>query len=232
VAGVKAALKHNQVTIQDGFGQILGRTNGVIRVAVGEQTFEGKQLIIATGSEAVVPPIPGVREGLAAGTVLTNREILNLTEIPESLVVVGGGVIGLEMASYYQTVGSAVTVIEMLDHIAGNADRELTAILQKNFEKKGIVFHLNAQVTAVGDGLVTFSKNGATLKAPAQKTLLSVGRRPVTAGFGHRNARRLHRGGDGSSPTPKAGPTCRVSMRSAMPMASGCWRMRPTVKPK
>ncbi len=184
VAGVKAALKHNQVTIQDGFGQILGRTNGVIRVAVGEQTFEGKQLIIATGSEAVVPPIPGVREGLAAGTVLTNREILNLTETPESLVVVGGGVIGLEMASYYQTVGSAVTVIEMLDHIAGNADRELTAILQKNFEKKGIVFHLNAQVTAVGDGLVTFSKNGATLKAPAQKTLLSVGRRPVTAGFG------------------------------------------------
>jgi len=131
-----------------------------------------------------VPPIPGVREGLEKGTVLTNREILSLTEIPESLVVVGGGVIGLEMASYYQTVGSAVTVIEMLDHIAGNADRELTAILQKNFEKKGIVFHLNAQVTAVGDGLVTFTKNGATLKAPAAKTLMSVGRRAVTTGFG------------------------------------------------
>ena len=184
VAGVKSTLKQNKVTIQEGFGQILGRENGVIRVAVGEQVFEGKQLIIATGSEAVVPPIPGVKEGLEQGTVLTNREILNLTEIPESLVVVGGGVIGLEMASYYQTVGSAVTVIEMLDHIAGNADRELTAILQKNFEKKGIVFHLNAQVTAVGDGLVTFTKNGATLKAPAQKTLLSVGRRAVTAGFG------------------------------------------------
>ncbi|NCA98384.1 MAG: dihydrolipoyl dehydrogenase [Clostridia bacterium] len=184
VAGVKSTLKRNQVTIQDGFGQILGRENGVIRVAVGEQVFEGKQLIIATGSEAVVPPIPGVREGLQNGTVLTNREILNLTEIPESLVVVGGGVIGLEMASYYQTVGSAVTVIEMLDHIAGNADRELTAILQKNFEKKGIVFHLNAQVTAVGDGLVTFTKNGAILKAPAAKTLLSVGRRAVTTGFG------------------------------------------------
>jgi len=63
------------------------------------------------------------------------------------------------MASYYQTVGSAVTVIEMLDHIAGNADRELTAILQKNFEKKGIVFHLNAQVTAV-----------ATAWSPSAKT--------------------------------------------------------------
>jgi len=124
-----------------------------------QATSTPEVIIIATGSEAVVPPIPGVREGLAAGTVLTNREILNLTEIPESLVVVGGGVIGLEMASYYQTVGSAVTVIEMLDHIAGNADRELTAILQKNFEKKGIVFHLNAQVTAV-----------ATAWSPSAKT--------------------------------------------------------------
>jgi dihydrolipoamide dehydrogenase len=184
VNGVKHTLKANQVTIQEGLGQIFGREQGVIRVAVGEQVFEGKQLIIATGSEAVVPPIPGVKEGLAAGTVLTNREILNLQTVPASLVVVGGGVIGLEMASYYQTVGSQVTVIEMLDHIAGNADRELSTILQKNFEKKGIIFHLNAQVTAVGEGAVTFTKGGATLKAPAEKTLMSVGRRAVTTGFG------------------------------------------------
>ncbi len=105
VAGVKSTLKHNHVTIKDGFGSILGRENGIIRVQVGEETFEGRRLVIATGSEAIVPPIPGVREGLADGTVLTNREILDLPEIPESLVVVGGGVIGLEMASYFQTCG-------------------------------------------------------------------------------------------------------------------------------
>lgn len=184
VAGVKATLRNNQVTIQEGFGQIIGRENGIIKIAVGEQNFEGRQLIIATGSEAVVPPIPGVQEGLDDGSVLTNREILNLTTIPASLVVVGGGVIGLEMASYFNTVGSQVTVIEMLDHIAGNADLELVKILQKNFEKKGITFHLSAQVTAVGSGQVTFTQNGETLTAPADKTLLSVGRRPVTSGFG------------------------------------------------
>ncbi len=184
VAGVKATLKSNQVTTQEGFGQIVGREQGIVKVAVGEQTFEGRQLIIATGSESVVPPIPGVKEGLADGSVLTNREILNLTAIPASLVVVGGGVIGLEMASYFNTVGSQVTVIEMLDHIAGNADLELAKILQKNFEKKGITFHLGAQVTAVGAGQVTFTQNGETLTAPADKTLLSVGRRPVTSGFG------------------------------------------------
>ena len=142
VMGVSNTLKANGVTVVTGEGMILGRENGIIRVAVGETTYEGRQLIIATGSEAVVPPIPGVKEGLLDGSVLTNREILDLTTIPESLAVVGGGVIGLEMASYFNAVGSIVTVIEMLDHIAGAADRELTAILQKAYEKKGITFHL------------------------------------------------------------------------------------------
>lgn len=184
VNGVKHTLKSNKVTIKEGLGQILGRENGIIKVKVGEESFEGKQLIIATGSETVIPPIPGVKEGLADGSVLTNREILSLTTIPETLVVVGGGVIGLEMAGYYQAVGSKVTVIEMLDHIAGAADRELIKILQRNFEKKGISFHLSCQVTAVGNGQVTFTDKGETKTTPAEKVLMSVGRRPVTTGFG------------------------------------------------
>ena len=186
VNGVKYALKNNKVVVKEGEGLILGRENGVIRVAVGEEIFEGQRLIIATGSETIVPPIAGVKEGLADGTVLTNREILDLETIPESLAVVGGGVIGLEMASYFNTAGSQVTVIEMLDHIAGAADRELSAILLKNYAKKGITFHLSCQVTAVGNGQVTFkdAATGETRTAPAARTLLSVGRRPVTQGFG------------------------------------------------
>lgn len=195
VAGVRSTLKSNHVTIAEGFGTILGRENGIIRVAVGttedavgETVHEGRQLIIATGSETVVPPIPGVREGLADGTVMTNREILDLTTIPETLVVVGGGVIGLEMAGYFNTVGSKVTVIEMLDHIAGPADRELIAILQKSFEKKGITFHLNSQMTGVGNGQVTFKgPDGSMQSVPAAKVLMSVGRRPVSKGFGVEN---------------------------------------------
>src|SRR5665647_33544 len=185
VNGIKFTLKNNKVTVKEGLGVILGCENGIISVAVGDEVFEAKNLVIATGSEAVVPPIPGVKEGISDGTVLTNREILDLTTIPESLVVVGGGVIGLEMASYFNTVGSKVTVIEMLDHIAGPADRELSTLLQKNFTQKGITFNLNCKVTAVGNGQVTYTtSDGQTQNAAATKTLLSIGRRAVSQGFG------------------------------------------------
>ncbi len=188
VNGVKHSLKTSGVTVKEGFGTILGRENGVIRVQVGEETFESRRLLVATGSEAVVPPIPGVKEGLAAGTVLTNREILDLPEIPATLAIVGGGVIGLEMAGYFQTCGCKVTVIEMLDHIAGAADRELATLLQKAFAKKGITFHLNCQVTGIGPGTVEFKNQaGEASKIDAAYTLLSVGRRPVTRGFGLEN---------------------------------------------
>lgn len=188
VNGIKHTLKSNHVTIKDGFGTILGRENGIIRVAVGEEVFEARNLVIATGSEAVVPPIPGVKDGILDGSVMTNREILDLTTIPESLVVVGGGVIGLEMACYFHTAGSKVTVIEMLDHIAGPADRELSTLLQKIFTKKGITFNLNCKVTGVGNGQVTYTTlEGETKTSAAVKTLLSIGRRAVSQGFGLEN---------------------------------------------
>ncbi|MBP8866517.1 MAG: dihydrolipoyl dehydrogenase [Propionivibrio sp.] len=184
VAGIRAQLKENQVTMIDGFGQILGRENGVITVAVGDQHYQSQRLLIATGSEAIVPPIPGVKEGFEQGRVLTNREILDMENIPQSLVVVGGGVIGLEMASYFNSVGSQVTVIEMLDKIAGPTDREISGILQKNYEKKGIRFHLNSKVTAVLSGAVEFESAGQSQRIEAEKVLLSIGRRPVSSGFG------------------------------------------------
>jgi dihydrolipoamide dehydrogenase len=187
VAGIKSQLKASHVTVKEGLAEIVGRSKGVITVKVGDETFESAKLIIASGSEAIVPPIPGAREGLENGFVLTNREILNLELIPEALVVVGGGVIGLEMASYFNSVGSKVTVIEMLDKIAGPTDREISAILQKNYEKKGIVFTLNSTVTAIKDGAVDFENSAGKQSVAATKVLLSIGRRPVTTGFGLEN---------------------------------------------
>lgn len=184
VSGIKSTLKANKVTVKEGFGTVLGRDQGIIRVGVGDEVFEGQRLLIATGSESVVPPIPGVKEGLADGSVVTNREILDLQVVPETLVVIGGGVIGLEMAGYFNSVGSKVTVIEMLDHIAGAADRQLAAALQKSFEKKGITFHLGCQVTAVQNGQVTYQDQSTLNTVPAACTLLSVGRRPVSRDFG------------------------------------------------
>jgi len=184
VGGVGMQLKRSRVTVEKGEAQILGRGAGGFEVSVNGKTFIGARLLVATGSEPVIPPIPGVKEGLASGFVLTNREILDLPALPGSLVVIGGGVIGLEMASYFNSAGCKVTVIEMLDHIAGPTDREISSILQKNYEKKGVVFRLGCKVTQVSDGAVTFEENGKTETIKADKALLSIGRRPVTTGFG------------------------------------------------
>ncbi len=187
VAGIKAQLKASKVTVKEGFAEILGREKGIIRVRVGEEVFETSKLLLATGSEAIVPPIPGASEGLERGDVMTNREILALETIPASLVVVGGGVIGLEMASYFNSVGAKVTVIEMLDRIANPTDREIAAILQKSYEKKGVTFRLSSKVTGIKKGVVEFetlAEPGKSERVEAERVLLSIGRRPVTQGFG------------------------------------------------
>ncbi len=184
VAGVKSSLKANGVELISGEGVIIGKYEEDFAVKVNEEILTGKQLLIATGSSPAVPPIPGLKEGLASGFVLTNREILDIKEKPGSLVVIGGGVIGLEMASYFNSVGTKVTVIEMLDHIAGENDPELVGLLQKGYEKKGIVFHLNSKVTEVSEDGVTFEKGGESQHIAADKVLLSIGRRPNTSGVG------------------------------------------------
>lgn len=184
VSGVAMQLKKNHVTVENGFGEILGKTQEGFEVLVNGKTFVGKKLLVATGSEPILPPIPGLMDAYKSGFGLTNREVLDLDVIPENFVVIGGGVIGLEMASYFNSVGSKVTVIEMLDHIAGNTDREISAILQKNYEKKGIKFLLSCKVTGIGTSSVDYEENGEKKTVKADKVLLSIGRRPVTTGFG------------------------------------------------
>ncbi len=183
VSGVRAKMKGAGVTVKMEEAKIEGKTaegfavNGNI----------GKNLIIATGSSPAVPPIPGVKENLG-GFVLTNREVLELTEIPEKFTVIGGGVIGLEMAAYYATVGSKVTVIEMLDHIAGPTDLEISSLLQKELEKKGITFLLSHKCLSVEPGRVWAEPpKGEKLAVAADKVLLSIGRRANFQGLGLEN---------------------------------------------
>ncbi len=184
VTGVKAKLKKNHVTVAEGVAEIIGKGAEGYEVKVGENTYSGQRLLIAAGSVPVVPPIPGVKEGVEKGYVLTNREILDLKEIPTSLVIVGGGVIGLEMASYFNSAGSKVTVVEMLDHIAGPTDSEISEILLKNYQKKGVEFKLGAKVVEVKEGAVVYELEGKTYSVPADKILLSIGRRAATEGLG------------------------------------------------
>lgn len=183
VAGIGQTMKSHDVELVYAPAQIESAAANSFSVVADGKSYTGKHLIIATGSEAMLPPIEGVREHLGS-TVLTNREILDLEEIPERLVVIGGGVIGLEMACYYHTIGSEVDVVEMLDHIAGNVDPEIGKRLQEVYEKQGMRFHLNAKVMSVSGGDVTFEKDGETHTVTADKILLSTGRRPVIEGFG------------------------------------------------
>lgn len=184
VAGVSSALKANHVTLLNARGVITGKNAEGYTVEAGGESYVGKRLLIATGSSPAVPPIPGLKEGLANGFVCTNREILALKEKPEHLCVIGGGVIGLELASYFTSIGSKVTVIEMLDHIAGENDAELVALLKKSFEKRGVTFQLSAKVTEVSANAVKFEKDGAISEVACDKVLLSIGRRANTNGIG------------------------------------------------
>ena len=187
VGGIGATLKKAGVDVVTEKGVIAGRDAEGFTVRTQSGEYKGRQLLLCTGSEASVPPIPGLREAVESGFAMTNREILDLKKIPERLTVIGGGVIGLEMASYFNSVGSKVTVIEMLDHIAGPTDREISSILQKNYMKKGITFLLNAKVTSVGADCVNYELNGKNESVLADGVLVSIGRRAQTRDIGLEN---------------------------------------------
>ena len=184
VGGIKSKLKKLKVTTVMEVATITGRTAEGFTVKAGDTEYTGAKLLIATGSVPVTPPIPGVKEGLESGFVLTNREILDLEEVPANLAVIGGGVIGLEMASYFNTAGSKVTVIEMMNKIAGPTDAEISEILLKNYQKKGVTFNLGCKVTGVEPGKVIYEADGKTFEVAADKVLLSIGRRAFTEGLG------------------------------------------------
>lgn len=183
VAGVKAQMKASGVTVFPGRGSIIEKFEGGFKIAVDEELITGEKLLIATGSSPAMAPIPGLKEGLESGFALTNREVLELGTKPERLCVIGGGIIGLEIASYFNSIGSEVTVIEMLDHIAGENDQELVSILKADMEKKGIRFELNARVTAIEENAVLFQQE-ENKRIEADKVLLSIGRRPNTKNIG------------------------------------------------
>jgi len=185
--GVSATLKGLGVEWIRAEARIKEKIAGGYSVESGSNVYEGKRLLIATGAEAAMPPIEGLRDQFSTGFVLTNREILDLKEVPKKLVVIGGGVIGLEMASYYHSAGSSVTVIEMLAQIGGPIDREIASLLRKNYEQKGIVFKTECKVVKIENGIVHYEENGSLQKAECDKALVAIGRTPNTKGIGLEN---------------------------------------------
>lgn len=184
VAGVGATMKSHKVTVVKASATIKGRVDGGFAVEAEGEVYTGRRLVIASGSETVVPPVPGLKEGLASGFVLTNREVLDEKELPKKLVAIGGGVIGLEMAYYFASVGVEVTVIEMMPKIAGATDPEICGILTEACVKRGMTFKLSSKVLEVKNGSVVYEEGGEKKEIECDKVLLAAGRRPSTAGMG------------------------------------------------
>ena len=184
VGGVKVQMRNANVEVVKEEAAIAGKEADGFVITAGEATYSSRNILVCTGSEAAVPPIPGLREGLGS-VVVTNREILSLTEQPERLVVIGGGVIGMEFASFFNSIGTQVTVVEMLPKILGPLDDEISAMLQAQYAKKGVEFHLSCKVVAVeGNEVVYEDPEGNTCRAAGDKILVSVGRRANLEGLG------------------------------------------------
>ena len=187
VSGVAMQMKGAKVTVVAAPAKVAGKNaEGFVVTADGKE-YVGKKLIIASGSVAAVPPIPGLKESVAAGISLTNREILDLKEVPKKLIVLGGGVIGLEMASYFNSIGSEVTVVEMMDRIGGPTDPEISECLKGLYEKKGVKFMLQTKAVAVNGGKLSIENKDGKAEIEADRILVAVGRRPNTADMGYEN---------------------------------------------
>lgn len=171
--GVKMTVTSYGVTIIAHEAIITGEEEGRIRVAADGETYEVTYLIVCTGSETVIPPI----KGLSDVAYWTSKEALESTELPQSLAIIGGGVIGMEFASFFNSMGVRVKVIEMQSEILGVMDKETSALLRADYMKRGINFYLNAKVTEVSNNGVTIEKDGNTSVIEADKILVSVGRK-------------------------------------------------------
>lgn len=177
VAGIKGKMTNAGVTVVTGEGEILPPTTPKeYSVKVGEETYTAPRLLLASGSETFVPPIPG----LDTVEYWTSREALESKELPKSIAIIGGGVIGMEFAAFYNRVGVEVHVIEMLPEILGGMDSEMGALLRAEYTKLGVKFYLQHKVTSVAPDGVTVEFEGNSFVIPTERILLSVGRRPVT----------------------------------------------------
>ena len=177
--GVKYLLKNNGVTIIDGFGEVLDAST----VKVGDESYQAKHLILATGASPFIPPIEGVKEGLESGQVVTSKSLLEIKEQPKRLAIIGGGVIGVEFATVFNAIDTDVTILEREAEILLGVDQELKSTFQKKLEKDGVKIHTSAAVTKVDGQTLIYEKDGKEETLEADLILLSVGMKANLGGL-------------------------------------------------
>ncbi len=180
-AGIAGLMKKSKVTVLNGEAKFIGPG----KVDVDGEIHEGKNVVIATGGSPFVPPIPGADQA----HVMTSKEILTIEELPESLVVIGGGVIGIEFASFFSSLGVKVDIIEMLDEIIPFMDRGQAKRFRAALRGK-VDFNLGCKVTAIDGHDVKYTdQKGEERSINADVVLMSVGRVPNLGNMGFEEAR-------------------------------------------
>lgn len=180
--GIDFLFKKNKVDWLKGEGSVEGKGS----VKVGKDSYSAKHIIIATGSD--VASLPGIE--IDEKIVVSSTGALELGKVPKSLVVIGGGVIGLELGSVWQRLGAEVTVVEYMDHIMPGMDKEISKEMQKILKKQGMIFKLSSKVTGVkttktgAELTVEPAKGGDAEKIKADIVLVAVGRKPYTDKLG------------------------------------------------
>ena len=187
VAGIKQRLNNEHCTLVSGAASVVSRTDELVTIQCGEQTYEAENLLICTGSTNFVPPIPGIKDNPA---VWDSTDALAAAELPTSIIIVGGGVIGMEFATLYHELGVPVTVIEAMPTILPNLDQEVVSVLLEKYKKAGINILTSTKVESLDGGKVT--ANGEVYEA--EKVLVSVGRRANLNGLEALNDLELNRG--------------------------------------
>ena len=178
-AGIRTKMTDNNVTIITGEASIKNAKT-TIEISCNNDLFEAQKLILCTGSETVIPLIKGIN----TTPFWTSSEALECKAVPKSLIIVGGGVIGLEFAGLFHTFGTDVTVIEMATEILPGMDTDIAAMLRAEYTKKGITFHMSAQVLELKENEVIFSTADEVQSVTADQILLCVGRQPNLQNLG------------------------------------------------
>lgn len=186
--GIKFLMDKNKIDVFQGIGSFVDKNNIKITGADGEQTIQTEKVIIATGSKPNF--FPGMEPDKKR--IITSTEALNLSEVPKHLIVIGGGVIGLELGSVYARLGGEVTVVEFADTIIPMMDGSCSKELLRILKKEGFKFNFNHAVSKVvntGDGVVVTAKNkkGEEVTIEGDYCLVAVGRKPYTDGLGLEN---------------------------------------------
>lgn len=183
VAGIKMKLNNDNTTIIEGEAKLAQQDTEGIHISCNDENYLAEKVLLCTGSETIVPPI----KGLSDVPFWTSKEALEATDLPQSLIIIGGGVIGMEFASFFNSLGTEVSVVEMLPEILGAMDNETSEMLRNEYAKRGVKFHMETKVLEVARNELIIEKNGEISTINAEKILLSVGRKPSAENLGLEN---------------------------------------------